>query len=298
MGTIRSSIELYDAFTTTMMNIINAVNAGVSAMEQMQSTMNSSVDITNMDSARNSVDQVTIAVQDLDAAMQGIKSPSIEMPTIPQNPEPIVVSVQPDVPDPLVSQPEPIQIPIQWKSDNLEIFTGTGIERFEQEVQSTNNMLNTLNNTQKQIAVTAAQTDLFPASAIADINNMQNRLQSIQQRIQTIENNPLNIGADTANSELEQLREHLNQAIQEQENLNRAVEGMDVRAANEAYLRLSQTIGSTERYIRDNVDEQGRFNRQIEHGTNQANKLMRIIKGAVAAYVSIQSISTVLNLSD
>lgn len=298
MGTIRSSIELYDAFTTPMMNIINAVNAGVSSMEQMQSTMNSSVDITNMDSARNSVDQVTIAVQDLDAAMQGIKSPSIEMPTIPQNPEPIVVSVQPDVPDPLVSQPEPIQVPIQWKSDNLEIFTGTGIERFEQEVQSTNNMLSTLNNTQKQIAVTASHTNLFSPNMLADMNSLQNRIQAIQEQIQTIENNPLNLGTDIANSELEQLRENLNQAIQEQENLNRAVEGMDVQAANESYLRLSQTIGSTERYIRDNVDEQGRFNHQIEHGTNQANKLMRTIKGAVAAYVSIQSISTVLNLSD
>lgn len=298
MGTIRSSIELYDAFTTPMMNIINAVNAGVSSMEQMQSTMNSSVDITNMDSARNSVDQVTIAVQDLDAAMQGIKSPSIEMPTIPQNPEPIVVSVQPDVPDPLVSQPEPIQVPIQWKSDNLEIFTGTGIERFEQEVQSTNNMLSTLNNTQKQIAVTASHTNLFSPNMLADMNSLQNRIQAIQEQIQTIENNPLNLGTDIANSELEQLRENLNQAVQEQELLNNAVENMDVESANAAYLRLSQTIGSTERYIRDNVDEQGRFNRQIEHGTNQANKLMRTIKGAVAAYVSIQSISTVLNLSD
>lgn len=87
-------------------------------------------------------------------------------------------------------QPEPVQVPVHWQSDNMEVFTSTGVERFEQEVQSANNMLNTLNQTQSRIAAQAAQTDLFPDNAIADMNNMQNRLQAIQQRIQTIENNP------------------------------------------------------------------------------------------------------------
>lgn len=298
MATIRTAIELQDNLTSVLYSIVNAVNLGVNAMEELQQTMNTSVDTSSMDNVRDSVNQAAVAVQELDAVMQNITNPTIEMPTIPQNSEPIVVPIRPNAPDPLINQPEPIQVPIQWQSDNLEVFTGSGVERFQREVQSANNMLNTLNDTQNRIAATAARTDLFPSSAITDMNNMQNRLQAIQQRIQAIENNPLNIGTDTANAELEQLREHLNQAVQEQENLNRAVEEMNVQAANEAYLRLSQTIGNTERYIRDNVDEQGRFNREIEHGTNEANRLMQTIKGAVAAYVSIQSISTVLSLSD
>lgn len=242
--------------------------------------------------------------------MQGLETPASETPTAPTNSAPVVLPVQPDVPDPLVDQPapvdlpvepeqpEPVQVPVHWQSDNMEVFTSTGVERFEQEVQSANNMLNTLNQTQSRIAAQAAQTDLFPDNAIADMNNMQNRLQAIQQRIQTIESNPLNMGSDTANAELEQLRGQLDQAVQEQEALNRAVENMDVEAANQAYLRLSQTVGNTERYIRDNVDEQGRFNREIEEGTNEANSLMQTIKGAVAAYATIQTLSTALNLSD
>lgn len=206
-------------------------------------------------------------------------------------PAPVDLPVEPE-------QPEPVQVPVHWRSDNMEVFTSTGVERFEQEVQSANNMLNTLNQTQSRIAAQAAQTDLFPDNAIADMNNMQNRLQAIQQRIQTIESNPLNMGSDTANAELEQLRGQLDQAVQEQEALNRAVENMDVEAANQAYLRLSQTVGNTERYIRDNVDEQGRFNREIEEGTNEADSLMQTIKGAVAAYATIQTLSTALNLSD
>lgn len=310
MATIRTAIELQDNFTGVLYQVINSVNLGLSAMEDLHQTMNSPVDTASIEAARDSINQATIAVQQLDAAMQGLETPATETPTAPTNSAPVVLPVQPDVPDPLVDQPapvdlpvepeqpEPVQVPVHWQSDNMEVFTSTGVERFEQEVQSANNMLNTLNQTQSRIAAQAAQTDLFPDNAIADMNNMQNRLQAIQQRIQTIESNPLNMGTDTANAELEQLRGQLDQAVQEQQNLNRAVDNMDVEAANQAYLRLSQTVGNTERYIRDNVDEQGRFNREIEEGTNEANSLMQTIKGAVAAYATIQTLSTALNLSD
>lgn len=310
MATIRTAIELQDNFTGVLYQVINSVNLGLSAMEDLHQTMNSPVDTASIEAARDSINQATLAVQQLDAAMQGLETPASETPTAPTNSAPVVLPVQPDVPDPLVDQPapvdlpvepeqpEPVQVPVHWQSDNMEVFTSTGVERFEQEVQSANNMLNTLNQTQSRIAAQAAQTDLFPDNAIADMNNMQNRLQAIQQRIQTIESNPLNMGSDTANAELEQLRGQLDQAVQEQEALNRAVENMDVEAANQAYLRLSQTVGNTERYIRDNVDEQGRFNREIEESTNEANSLMQTIKGAVAAYATIQTLSTVLNLSD
>lgn len=310
MATIRTAIELQDNFTGVLYQVINSVNLGLSAMEDLHQTMNSPVDTASIEAARDSINQATLAVQQLDAAMQGLETPASETPTAPTNSAPVVLPVQPDVPDPLVDQPapvdlpvepeqpEPVQVPVHWQSDNMEVFTSTGVERFEQEVQSANNMLNTLNQTQGRIAAQAAQTDLFPDNAIADMNNMQNRLQAIQQRIQTIESNPLNMGSDTANAELEQLRGQLDQAVQEQEALNRAVENMDVEAANQAYLRLSQTVGNTERYIRDNVDEQGRFNREIEEGTNEANSLMQTIKGAIAAYATIQTLSAALNLSD
>lgn len=310
MATIRTAIELQDNFTSVLYQVINSVNLGLSAMEDLHQTMNSPVDTASIEAARDSINQATIAVQQLDAAMQGIETPETQTPTAPQSSAPVVLPVQPDVPDPLVEQPppvdvpiepeqpEPVEVPVHWQSDSLEVFTNSGVERFEQEVQSANNMLNTLNQTQERIVQTAADMDFLPPGGFTDLSNMQSRLQAIQQRIQTIESNPLNMGTDTANAELEQLRGQLDQAVQEQENLNRAVDNMDVQAANEAYLRLSQTIGNTERYIRDNVDEQGRFNREIEEGTNEANELMQTIKGAVAAYATIQTLSAALNLSD
>ena len=298
MATIRTAIELQDNFTSVLYQVISSVNLGLSAMEDLHRTMNSPVDTASIDAARDSINQATIAVQELDAAMQGIKTPTTDSPTAPDSSAPVQLPVEPVVPDPLVEPQEPVQVPVVWQSDNMEVFTGTGVERFEQEVQSANNMLNTLNSTQERISQTAAQTNLFPANAVSDMNNMGNRLQVIQQRIQQIESNPLNMGTATANSELEQLRGQLNQAVQEQENLNRAVENMDVQAANEAYLRLSQTVGNTERYIRDNVDEQGRFNQEINEGVANADNLMNTIKGAVAAYATIQTVTKALDLSD
>lgn len=282
MGSIRSSIELQDNFTNILMNVINAVNMSVSTMEQMQSVMNEPIDTAAIQGIRDQLNQATLAAQELDAAMQNVDAPDAGV-----NPAPVILPVEPSSPDPLVDQPAPVEVPIEWQSNNLDVFTNSGVERFEMEVQSANNMLNTLNQTQAQIAARAAQTNLFPPNMVTDMNGMQNRLQAIQERIQAIENNPVNMGTDAANAELEQLRAQLNQAVQEQELMNRAVEDMDIQAANEAYLRLSQIIGGTERHIRDNVDEQGRFRREIEESTDSAADLKNMIASAVGAFAGI-----------
>jgi tape measure domain-containing protein len=279
VATIRTAIELQDNFSGILYGITNAVNMSLSVMEDLNRAMNEPVDTTSIQAAREAINQATIAAQQWEAAMQNVDAPQTSTPTTPQP-----------------STPQPV--PVQWQSDSMDVFTTSGVERFQQEIQSANNMLNTLNTTQERIAATAAGTDMFPASAVADMNSMQSRLQAIQQRIQQIESNPMNLGTDTANAELEQLRSQLNQAVQNQEDLNRAMERMDVSAANEAYLRLSSTVSNTERYIRDNTDEQGRFNRAIDEGTQGAGDLMNMIKGAVAAYASVQTIGKVMDLSD
>lgn len=295
VATIQTGIELNDQFTGIIYNIINAVNMSVSAMEEMQSTMNSDIDTSGIEGVRDEINQATMAMNELNAAM---RNPAV-VNTDGFAPQLVTDPVaQPDMPEQSRAPPDPVEIPVTWDTNGLEVFTGTGIERFQQEVQSTNDMLNTLNTTQTHIQQTASGMDILPDAAVADINTMGQRLQMVQSRIQAIENNPVNMGTGTANAELEQLRSQLNQAIQEQNNLNQAMDNMDVSAANEAYLRLSQTVGNTERYIRDNIDEQGRFNQEIQEGANQADDLMNTIKGAVTAYVSIQSLGKSLNISD
>lgn len=314
MSSIQTGIELNDQFSGVLNNIISSVNLAVSAMYDMQQSMNADIDTSSIEGARDEINQATAAIEAMNQAASRQTAPDIAPPVVDGgNQEPIPVPVDPVLPDPLVENPEPIrpeiqpnappdpepvEIPVTWNTDGMDVFTGTGVERFQQEVQSANDMLNTLNTTQARISQTAQGMDILPDAAVQDMNTMQQRLSAIQQRIQQIENNPVNVGADNANAELEQLRMQLNQAIQEQNSLNQAMQNMDVSAANDAYLRLSQTVGNTERYIRDNVDEQGRFNQEVSAGTQQANELTNTIKRAVAAYVSIQTVGKALNISD
>ena len=314
MSSIQTGIELNDQFSGVLNNIISSVNLAVSAMYDMQQSMNADIDTSSIEGARDEINQATAAIEAMNQAASRQTAPDIAPPVVDGgNQEPIPVPVDPVLPDPLVENPEPIrpeiqpnappdpepvEIPVTWNTDGMDVFTGTGVERFQQEVHSANDMLNTLNTTQARISQTAQGMDILPDAAVQDMNTMQQRLSAIQQRIQQIENNPVNVGADNANAELEQLRMQLNQAIQEQNSLNQAMQNMDVSAANDAYLRLSQTVGNTERYIRDNVDEQGRFNQEISAGTQQANELTNTIKRAVAAYVSIQTVGKALNISD
>lgn len=314
MSSIQTGIELNDQFSGVLNNIISSVNLAVSAMYDMQQSMNTDIDTSSLEGARDEINQATAAIEAMNQAASRQTAPDIVPPVVDGgNGQVINVDVNPVLPDPLVENPEPIrpeiqpnappdpepvEIPVTWNTDGVDVFTGTGVERFQQEVQSANDMLNTLNTTQARISQTAQGMDILPDAAVQDMNTMQQRLSAIQQRIQQIENNPVNVGADNANAELEQLRMQLNQAIQEQNSLNQAMQNMDVSAANDAYLRLSQTVGNTERYIRDNVDEQGRFNQEISAGTQQANELTNTIKRAVAAYVSIQTVGKALNISD
>lgn len=250
---------------------------------------------TQLERLRMQLNQTLQLQNDLDVAMQDMDISEINTAylRLSQN----VADAERLVRDSFSDIP-PVEIPVHWETDTMPVFTNTGVDRFRQEVQSANEMMEQLSSTQDTIARQAYNTNLFPPESFQNLNSLAVRIDRIRTRIQQMENQPMNIGTEMANAGLEQLRGQLNQALQEQQNLNHAMESMDVSAANEAYLRLSQTVGNTERYIRDNVDEQGRFNRVIEEGTDKANGLIAAIKGAVAAYATIQSITAAISLSD
>ena len=268
MSSIQTAIQLNDQFTGVIYGIINSVNLAISGFEDMQSTMNANIDISSLEGARDEINRATMTMNEFNASLDS-------------------------------SHPAPVEIPVTWNTDNMaDVFTSTGIDRFKQEIESTNSMLERLNTTQDVIARQAFNTNVLPPQAAQDLNSLAGRIDLVRERIEQISANPMNVGTDEANSGLEELRSQLATALEAQEDLNRAIENMDVQRANDAYIQLSQTVGNIERYIRDNVDEQGRFNDAIEEGNAQADNLIRTIKGAVAAYVSIQSIGKALDISD
>lgn len=282
MASISASVELYDRMSAPLMSIMNAMNMTISSMRDMQSTMGTDMDTSSLDATTQAANQAQAAMEALNQSMHtGGQTPG----TGGSEPTP-------------TPSTDPVQVPVEWVTNDLDVFSNSGIDRFEQEVTATNQMLTTLSDRQNQIAQNAAGTDIFSDSAMQDINSMGQRIQAVQQRIQQIENNPVNLGTDTANAELEQLRSQLNQALQAQEALNQAVDNMDVSAANAAYNQLSSTVASTERYIRDNADAQGNLNQQIQAGVNTSNELVDTVKRLALAYLSMQSVQKVLDVSD
>lgn len=282
MASISASVELYDRMSAPLMFIMNAMNMTISSMRDMQSTMGTDMDTSSLDAATQAANQAQAAMEALNQSMHtGGQTPG----TSGSEPTP-------------TPSTDPVQVPVEWVTNDLDVFSNSGIDRFEQEVTATNQMLTTLSDRQNQIAQNAAGTDIFSDSAMQDINSMGQRIQAVQQRIQQIENNPVNLGTDTANAELEELRSQLNQALQAQEALNQAVDNMDVSAANVAYNQLSSTVASTERYIRDNADAQGNLNQQIQTGVNTSNELVDTVKRLALAYLSMQSVQKVLDVSD
>lgn len=282
MASISASVELYDRMSAPLMSIMNAMNMTISSMRDMQSTMGTDMDTSFLDAATQAANQAQAAMEALNQSMHtGGQTPG--------------TGGSESTPTPST---DPVQVPVEWVTNDLDVFSNSGIDRFEQEVTATNQMLTTLSDRQNQIAQNAAGTDIFSDSAMQDINSMGQRIQAVQQRIQQIENNPVNLGTDTANAELEELRSQLNQALQAQEALNQAVDNMDVSAANAAYNQLSSTVASTERYIRDNADAQGNLNQQIQAGVNTSNELVDTVKRLALAYLSMQSVQKVLDVSD
>lgn len=169
--------------------------------------------------------------------------------------------------------------PPPWQSDDLEIFNSSGAERFHQEIQAANMMLEQLGRTQREIALQASRMNILPPAAIQDMNGLAGRIDHVRQRIQQIESHPLRFASSRTNGELQQLRAHLSQALALQEEMNRAMQRMDVRAANEAYLRLSRIISDAESRIRDTTGEQEHFNRAIQGGAGKAQNLVRSLMG-------------------
>ena len=62
MSSIQTGIELNDQFSGVLNNIISSVNLAVSAMYDMQQSMNTDIDTSSLEGARDEINQATAAI--------------------------------------------------------------------------------------------------------------------------------------------------------------------------------------------------------------------------------------------
>lgn len=120
---------------------------------------------------------------------------------------------------------------------------------------------------------------------------LYNVMDAVNLTIASVEHMQQSLGANMDMTSLDGAVESIHRA-------GAAMRDMDVSAANAAYIQLENTVSNTERYIRDNADEQGRFNQQIRDGTTASNGLMNSIKRIAGIYLGIQGMGNIINLSD
>lgn len=278
MTGINTAIELTDQITGPLMNIVNAINLTVSAFTDMQSASAGSVDTASLEGARDQANAAAAAVRQLNEALGAANGIT-----------PGTASLTP---------PEPIQP--QWQTpQTIEVFQGTGMERYTQEIADTNRMLDQLAQRQQEITNSSAQMDIMPDNAIADIQAVDGRIQAMIQRINTLEFDPIDdSGAEAVNRELERLRQQLSTALQAQTDLSDAMQDMDVGRANEAYERLNSAVDSTDRHIRDNINAQDRFNNEVRESSSLFSGLTGKVFGLIGAYASLRGASSALKMSD
>ena len=80
MAGLSTSVSIQDQMTAPLMRIINSMNATISSFEQMQKASDASFDNSSFDSARAEIDQTTVAVEELNAAIVETASVQIDNP--------------------------------------------------------------------------------------------------------------------------------------------------------------------------------------------------------------------------
>lgn len=75
MATITTGIQLADNFSAPLMHIVSAVNMTISAMNDMNQSMNAGVNTASLYAARNEIAQATVAAEEFNQTMQQASSP-------------------------------------------------------------------------------------------------------------------------------------------------------------------------------------------------------------------------------
>lgn len=272
MSSIQTGIVLQDNFSNVAQGVVESMyNMAATAYEASQA-VSSNVDTSSIQAATEEINQATAAMDELNAAASRPTASSVAQPVVDGgNGQVINVDVNPVLPDPLVKNPEPLTLDIQPNAPP------TG--EIGQRIENIRNQLNDVLSMQQQIDQTAATVDVLPDEVTNRMSRVNALIEQIQANLAFSVENPFGLGGNEIEQQLSAIERSLNQAVTQQNMLNNAV-------------------GNTERYIRDNVDEQGRFNQEVLAGTQQANELTNTIKRAVAAYVSIQSVGKALDISD
>ena len=280
MATIESSIMLMDGMSRPLNNIIGAIETTINALNGINNT-DVSIDTSRLSSASQ---MIASAGADLLAYQERLQA------QINRN-----TSAQQRFNETLrmgnAGQVGP-QI-FSWNnSSNMQVFTSQGTQRYRQELNDLNSMLNRMNG------ININPTFRINSGATSDIENINQRIETLKENMKALSTNNLGLSTEQSNARLERMRAQLSTILQVQNNLNGAMGRMDIADINAQYQRLNDILGNTEADIRDNTVAQEEFNRSILQGSKHSDGLLSKIGRIALAYAGFQTLKSGINLSD
>ena len=169
----------------------------------------------------------------------------------------------------------------------MPVFTGTGMGRFQQEIQQTGEMLERLNDQQARIDIAASGLDILPANAVQDITGIRDRIHGITDlsgafgRIDTMNRFQKTVSIMTGDSEM------ANAALAKlKDTTTGTAYGLDVASkATQGFLTRGMGLGAATEQVRiwaDAVSFYGEgTNEQLESVVDAIGKMYS--KGKVEA---------------
>lgn len=294
MSSIMTSIELQDRFSTVVYGMISAVNLSISAMYDMREAVGADFDTASIESAKDEIDRATLAARQLSGALESAEAFNINVSAQHAGQR---VPVDPILPDALTGQAD-LKLPVNAQMADAGALNPVSLGNFEKDIERANEQMDLIIRKQEEIASLAENAKIISPDSMQEMERIAAEIESVENQVVSLSKQQMTMGTDKANSQLVQLKGQIQQAVQVQQNLTQAMGRMDISGVNADYVRLTENISTAQEQISQNTQEQERFNQAVSQGSMNANGLMRAIKGVAAAYISIQGLQKVIDISD
>lgn len=280
MATIESSIMLMDGMSRPLNNIVGAIETTISALNGINNT-DVNIDTSRLSSASQ---MIANAGADLLAYQERLQNQINKNTSAQQRFNETLRMRNAGSTGPQV---------FGWNSSqNMQVFTSLGTQRYRQELNDLNSMLNRMSG------INISSSFRINSSAASDIDTINQRIEALKESMKALSTNNLGLSIEQSNARLERMRAQLSTILQVQNNLNSAMGRMDIADINAQYQRLNDILGNTEADIRDNTAAQEEFNRSILQGSRHSDGLLSKIGRIALAYAGFQTLKSGINLSD
>ncbi len=320
MGTIRSSIELYNGWTPALQSISNAINMTISHFEKMQRVSGNSIDVGALSAARNEIRNAEATIAQMQQRLTGIdrtgQRVSEGMNNIgnaasvsEQHIKSMTQAVQKQTNELTNMTNITVQSALQT-TQALQGQTSAIINMASIMGQSTQKVIQSFQiqtNEMKNMASMTAQSSQAIQKQTNELINMANATERVAKATgkQTTETMKMsNTTKKSMNSMRQSIKRQTDATIEMSNITKRSMNSMtkSIQQQTKNIEILTQTVENAAKKIPPPIDgsrrAQNGFNRSLNSGAHSANRLFSIIKNIAGVYLSLKGINIIGKLSD